>query len=68
VDFAIRYLIEIDFLNAYICGRGREHGVSTPVNDAVCDMVREIEDGKRQMSLSNVKDSVFERIKAKGKR
>jgi hypothetical protein len=31
-------------------------------------MVREIEDGKREMSLSNVEDSVFERIKAKGKR
>ena len=59
---------EIDFLNGYICDRGREHGVPTPVNDAVCDMVREIEGAKRPMSLSNVEDSVFERIKAKGKR
>jgi hypothetical protein len=41
--------------------------VPTPVNNAVRDMVREIENGKRQMSLSNVEDSVFERIKAKGK-
>ena len=56
------------FLNGYICDRGREHGVPTPVNDAVRDMVHEIEGGKRRISLSNVEDSVFERIKAKGKR
>ena len=54
------------FLNGYICDRGREQSVPTPVNNAVRDMVSEIEDGKRQMSLSNVEDSVFERIKVKG--
>ncbi|CAB1075837.1 hypothetical protein D1AOALGA4SA_3647 [Olavius algarvensis Delta 1 endosymbiont] len=32
----------------------------TPVNAAVRGMVREIEGGKRQMSLSNVHDPVFE--------
>jgi hypothetical protein len=32
-----------------------EHGVPTPLNDAV----REIEDGTREMSLNNVNDSVF---------
>jgi ketopantoate reductase len=26
---------EIDFLNGYICDRGRDLNVSTPVNDAV---------------------------------
>ena len=59
---------EIDFLNGYICDRGREHAVPTPINDAVRGMVREIEDAKRPMSLQNVEDSIFERIKAKGKR
>lgn len=50
---------EINFLNGYICERGKEHGVPTPINDAVRNMVLEIEDGKREMSLNNVKDSVF---------
>ncbi|MGD2187320.1 MAG: ketopantoate reductase C-terminal domain-containing protein, partial [Desulfobacterales bacterium] len=50
---------EINFLNGYICDRGKEHGVATPVNEAVRDMVLEIEDGKREMSLNNIKDSAF---------
>jgi len=53
---------EIDFLNGYICERGREHGVSTPLNDAVRNMVGEIENQKRNMSLQNVYDPVFETI------
>lgn len=50
---------EIDFLNGYIRDRGRERGVPTPVNDAVCAMVREIENGQRPMTLANVHDPVF---------
>jgi len=50
---------EIDFLNGYICDRGRERGVATPVNDAVRAMVHEIEDGKRPLTLANVHDPVF---------
>jgi len=50
---------EIDFLNGYLCDRGREHGVPTPINDAVCDMVRKIENGNRQMSLGNIEDPAF---------
>lgn len=45
---------EIDFLNGYICDRGKAHGVPTPVNDAVRAMVLEIEAGQRQMTLDNV--------------
>jgi 2-dehydropantoate 2-reductase len=59
---------EVDYLNGYICDRGREHDVPTPVNDAVRDIVHEIEEGKRQMALGNVEDPIFERIKAKGER
>jgi 2-dehydropantoate 2-reductase len=50
---------EINFLNGYICEHGKEHGVPTPINDAVCNMVLEIEDGKREMSLNNFKDPAF---------
>ncbi len=50
---------EINFLNGYICQRGKEYGVPTPINDAVRNMVLEIEDDKREMSLNNIKDAVF---------
>ena len=50
---------EINFLNGYICERGKEHGVSTPINDAVRNMVLEIEEHKREMSLNNLKDAAF---------
>jgi len=54
---------EIDFLNGYICDRGKELGVPTPVNDAVRAMVLEIEAKKREMSLDNV-DELLNVIRA----
>jgi 2-dehydropantoate 2-reductase len=50
---------EIDYLNGYICDRGREHGVPTPVNDAVVTMIRQIEAGTRAISLENLNDPAF---------
>jgi len=50
---------EIDYLNGYICARGRKHGVSTPINDAVVRMIKEIEDSQRRMTPENLKDPVF---------
>ena len=47
---------EIDFLNGYICDRGRDFNVSTPVNDAVRAMVLEIEEGKRKITLDNINE------------
>jgi 2-dehydropantoate 2-reductase len=47
---------EIDFLNGYICDRGKELGVPTPVNDAVRAMVLKIEANQRQMGLDNVNE------------
>ena len=49
---------EIDFLNGYICDQGKTHGVSTPFNDGVRAMVKEIEDGKRKMSLDNLNELI----------
>jgi len=51
---------EIDYLNGYICDRGREKGVPTPVNDSVVSMIRQIEAGTRKISLDNLNDPVFE--------
>ena len=53
---------EIDSLNGYVCARGREHGVPTPINDAVVRMVKEIEAGQRKMTPENLKDAVFENL------
>jgi 2-dehydropantoate 2-reductase len=50
---------EIDYLNGYFCERGRQHGVPTPINDAVVRMVKEIEAGERKMTPENLKDAVF---------
>ncbi len=45
---------EVDFLNGYICGKGREYGVPTPVNAAVVQMIKEIETGTRKIALNNL--------------
>ena len=47
---------EIDYLNGYICEKGKTLGVPTPLNDAVRAMVLEIENRKRPMSLKNLNE------------
>ncbi len=50
---------EIDYLNGYICERAAEHAVPVPVNQAVVAMVKEIEGGKRNISVDNMNDPRF---------
>ncbi len=45
---------EIDYLNGYVCVKGRELGVPTPVNDAVVTMIKEIEAGARPIRRENL--------------
>ena len=47
---------EIDFLNGYIVKKGREVGVPTPVNEAVVEMVKEVEAGKRKLTIKNLEE------------
>ena len=47
---------EIDFLNGYIVKKGNEVGVPTPVNEAVVEMVKEVEAGKRQLTIKNLEE------------
>jgi 2-dehydropantoate 2-reductase len=49
----------ISDLNGYICRRAREHGVPTPINDAVVVMVKEIEAGGRSISPQNLDGPIF---------
>jgi 2-dehydropantoate 2-reductase len=50
---------EIEFLNGYIVSEGKRFNIATPVNAKLVEMIREIEKGKRQISLSNFNDPIF---------
>lgn len=52
---------EIDFLNGYVVKKGREIGSPTPVNEAIVEMVKEVEAGKRELRASNLAE-IWERI------
>lgn len=45
---------EIDYLNGYVCAKGREVDVPTPLNDAVVAMIKEIEAGRRAIQPENL--------------
>ena len=45
---------EIDYMNGYVVGRGREKGVPTPVSSAVVDMIHEVESGARKQAAENI--------------
>lgn len=47
---------EIDYFNGYIAGKGRELGVPTPVNSRITAMIREIEAGRRSITVDNLSD------------
>ena len=52
---------EAPYLNGWVSKKGRELGVSTPINDEVCRIVEEIERGKRDITPENLKE-VLEKI------
>jgi len=54
-------LTETDCLNGYISSNGKKYGVPCPLNDAVVDMIHEIEDGKRPVSPRNLDEEVFKK-------
>lgn len=44
---------EIEYMNCYISGKGKAHGVPTPLNDLLIRYINEIENGKRIISPKN---------------
>lgn len=44
---------EIDYLNGFICRQGKKHKISTPINDLIVSMIKEIETKKREISPKN---------------
>ncbi len=55
-------LTEIDFLNGYIATNAVRLGVSTPVNDTIITMIHQIEQKKREITVSNFDDPFFDRF------
>lgn len=53
---------EIDYLNGFICREGKRHGLATPVNDRIVALIKEIEAGKRKITLENFADAAFARF------
>jgi 2-dehydropantoate 2-reductase len=47
---------EIDFFNGYITSKASELGVQAKVNEAITNMVKEIENGTRKISVKNFDD------------
>jgi len=47
---------EVENYNGYISAKGKELGVPTPVNEQLTTMVREIEEGTREIDPSNLKE------------
>lgn len=52
---------EIQYLNGYICERAREHGIATPINDALVAMIEEIQSGSRSITPTNLTEAAFVR-------
>jgi len=46
---------EIDAINGIVCEQGRVYGVSTPVNDKIVEIVKQIQSGERQAETANLK-------------
>ncbi len=47
---------EVDYFNGYIAAKGAQYGVETPVNTRVVQMIKEIENKKRAIDISNLHD------------
>lgn len=45
---------EVDYLNGYVAGKGREVGVSTPMNEAIVAITRRLEAGDLTQSPENL--------------
>lgn len=47
---------EIDIFNGYFAKKGEEYGVPTPVNSKLTEMIHEIENGNRKITMDNLEE------------
>ena len=55
-------LTEVDYFNGYIVKNAGQSGVPVPVNKTIVNMIHEIEQKKREISVSNFNDPLFDRF------
>ena len=48
--------LEVWYTNGYVGNKAKEFGVSAPVNDRLCEMIREIEAGTRKAGRDNLSE------------
>ena len=53
-DLAANKPCEIDYINGAVCSVAKKKGVSSPLNDKVCQIAHEIERGGKQICFENV--------------
>ena len=46
---------EVDAINGVVCEFGRKHGVPTPINDRIVEIIKKIQDGKLKAEKSNIR-------------
>lgn len=61
VSSSLRYIenkqkTEVDYLNGYIYKKSAEQGLKAPLNERIYDMIKEIENGERQILIENMMD------------
>ena len=54
IDLERSRITEINYLNGKLVTIGAENGIETPLNRRVVEMIKEIEQKKRSMSLENL--------------
>jgi 2-dehydropantoate 2-reductase len=45
---------EVPMINGFVCDTGRQHGIATPFNDKVLEIVTKIEQGQLPLSMDNI--------------
>jgi len=55
-------LTEVDYFNGFIVKNATKAGVPVPVNTAMVNMIHEIEQNKRKISIANFNDPLFDRF------
>lgn len=53
---------EVDYLNGYIADNAKRYNIPTPVNDMIVNMVKEIELGRRKVTLNNLEGPFFSKF------
>lgn len=46
---------EVDAINGVVCDAGRRHGIPTPINDRVREIIHKVQDGELSLSKDNIR-------------